>query len=114
MGGKYLGGRFDRNIGTWDEAFQDKIAATKIAVAGLGGAGGSLVALLARNGFSRFRLADFDSFDLHNVQRQEFAYDSTNGQRKLDVTATFLRDINPDIELELWPDPISERNAASF
>jgi tRNA threonylcarbamoyladenosine dehydratase len=110
----FIGGRFDRNIGIWNDAFQSKIAGVKIGVVGLGGAGGALVALLARNGFGRFKLADYDSFELHNIQRQEFAYETTIGQPKLDVTESFLKDINPALEIERWSQAISEKNAREF
>jgi tRNA A37 threonylcarbamoyladenosine dehydratase len=59
---------FSRNIGwvTHDEL--QSIKNTKIAIAGLGGAGGEHAMTLARMGFQNFHLSDFDEFEEHNVK----------------------------------------------
>ena len=76
---------FSRNIGWVTPAEQQKIRHARIAVAGLGGGGGGHVLTLARLGVQNFNLADFDTFSVHNFNRQAGAFMSTLGRPKLDV-----------------------------
>ena len=90
---------FARNLGwvTRDEqrALRDKC----VAIAGLGGVGGAHLLTLARLGVGRFSLAEFDTFELVNFNRQVGAAQSTIGSAKLEVMSAMARDINPEIEI---------------
>lgn len=66
---------------------------------GLGGVGSFCLSTLARAGIERFLIIDGDEFDTTNINRQEFAYQSTLGKRKVDVAEKFLLDINPACEI---------------
>lgn len=72
---------FSRNIG-WVTAEEQCVLRTKrVAIAGLGGVGGGHLLTLTRLGIGGFHLADFDTFDLANFNRQASAATSTLGQR---------------------------------
>lgn len=105
---------FSRNLGWFTEAEQQKLRTSTIAIAGLGGVGGIHLLTLARLGVGRFHIADFDTFDVANFNRQVGATMSTLGQRKLDVLAAQARDINPEIELKLFPHGVSAETPDEF
>ncbi|WP_332876026.1 ThiF family adenylyltransferase [Massilia sp. S19_KUP03_FR1] len=105
---------FSRNIG-WVTPEEQAILRTKrIAIAGGGGVGGVHLLTLARLGITKFHLADFDTFDLPNFNRQVGANMSTLGQPKADVLARMARDINPEIDIQLFPEGINSDNLAAF
>ena len=105
---------FSRNIG-WVTPEEQAILRTKrVAIAGGGGVGGVHLLTLARLGISKFHLADFDTFDLVNFNRQVGANMSTLGEPKADVLARMARDINPEIDIKIFPQGISDGNLAEF
>ena len=106
--------RYNRNIGVWTEEFQDKLKETTVGIAGLGGAGGGLASLLARNGFGRIKIADPGVFSTPDIQRQFFAKESTLGQNKTDVTEKELLDINPELKIVAYRNGISKENIDDF
>ena len=68
---------FSRNIGWISREEQILLGQKKVAIAGLGGAGGEHLLTLARTGIGRFAISDFDFFDIHNFTRQAGAAMST-------------------------------------
>jgi hypothetical protein len=109
-----LGTRYDRNIGVWEEIFQQRLGRVTVGIAGLGGSGGALVSILARNGFGSFKIADPDVFEVHNIQRQIFAEEATVGENKAAVTARAIRGINPDARVEVFEEGVTEENVGRF
>jgi molybdopterin/thiamine biosynthesis adenylyltransferase len=105
---------FSRNIGWLTHAEQARLRASRVAIAGLGGVGGSHLLALARLGVEKFSLADFDTFGVENFNRQAGAMMSTVGHRKLDCLARMVRDINPDCDLRLFPEGVTGENLSSF
>lgn len=105
---------FSRNIGWVTEAEQQRLKNTHVAIGGLGGVGGVHLLTLARLGIGKFTIADFDAFDIVNFNRQVGALVSTLGRPKIDVLSEMLRDINPDIELRVFPEGVQEHNINSF
>lgn len=105
---------FSRNIGWVTQAEQARLRQARVAVAGLGGVGGEHSHTLARLGLSHFHIADFDDFDVHNMNRQAGAFMSTMGQKKLDVLERQLQDINPEITVKRFPEGIREGDIDAF
>lgn len=99
---------FSRNLGWVTRAEQDRLRRSRVAIAGLGGVGGFHLLTLARLGIGAFNLADFDTYDLVNFNRQAGAVVSTLGRPKLDVMAAQARDVNPGLDLRLFSDGLSE------
>ncbi len=79
-----------------------KFKEVKVAVFGLGGVGSYACESLARSGFMKFVLIDFDTVDITNINRQNIALHSTLGKAKTEVMCERLLDINPDCEIELF------------
>lgn len=99
----YYRERTDRNIG-WITREEQKMLRTKtIGVAGCGGMGGSLTAILLRLGIGEIRLADIEDFDTSNINRQFAAMRSTIGKNKAFETAKMLRQITDDTTIVVYP-----------
>ena len=105
---------FDRNIGWLTKEEQQKLRTSCVAIAGVGGAGGFQAQVLARLGVGRFKIADPDSFEMTNMNRQIGANISTLGQKKVEVIQRMIEDINPEAEIEIFPDGINENNIKNF
>ncbi|MFS2007533.1 ThiF family adenylyltransferase [Duganella sp. CT11-25] len=105
---------FARNIGWLTPAEQSVLRDKRIAIAGVGGVGGVHLLTLARLGVGAFHIADFDTFDLANFNRQVGAMMSTLGRPKVDVLAEMALDINPDIKLTCFPQGVNSNNLAAF
>jgi len=105
---------FARNIGWVTRAEQEALRGKRIAIAGLGGVGGSHLLTLARLGIGSFHLSDFDTFDLPNFNRQAGAMMSTLGQPKADVLVSMALDINPELKIKVFEGGIDARNVDNF
>lgn len=105
---------FSRNIGWITTAENETIKNAKIAIGGLGGAGGEHALTLARMGFQNFHLSDFDEFEIHNFNRQAGAFTSTLDKPKCNVMANMIRDINPDAVVKEFPTGITKDNVDEF
>jgi molybdopterin/thiamine biosynthesis adenylyltransferase len=105
---------FSRNIGWVTEEEQTLLSTKKIAIAGLGGVGGTHLLTLSRLGCTHFHIADFDEFEIHNFNRQSGAFCSTIGRKKLDVMEEIAQDINPNSAITTFPQGISEDNLDEF
>jgi molybdopterin/thiamine biosynthesis adenylyltransferase len=105
---------FARNIGWISEAEQARMRASRVAVAGLGGVGGSHVLTLSRLGVGAFNLSDLDTFELANFNRQAGATVSHLHRPKLAVLTEMAQDINPEIDVRPFPDGINAENVDAF
>jgi molybdopterin/thiamine biosynthesis adenylyltransferase len=105
---------FARNVGWITEAEQRSLRTRRIAIAGLGGVGGSHLLALTRMGIGAFNISDFDTFELVNFNRQAGAALSTLGKPKVDVLAAMARDINPQLDLNLFPQGVNPQNVHEF
>ena len=105
---------FSRNIGWVTQAEQLKLKKSRVAIAGLGGVGGAYLLTLTRLGITNFNIADFDDFDVHNLNRQAGAFMPFMGHPKIDTVAQMARDINPEIDLDLYPQGVSPENVDEF
>ncbi len=80
-----------------------RLRGARVAVFGLGGVGGHAAEALARSGVGALDLVDPDVVSLTNLNRQLVATHATLGRLKAEVMAERIRDIAPDIRLELYP-----------
>jgi molybdopterin-synthase adenylyltransferase len=101
-----------RNIGFITEQEQRSLRAGRVLIIGVGGMGGAALQALVRTGVGGFAIADIDTFELSNLNRQVFADLDTVNQSKAGATAARLKRINPDIVLEVfgeeWPGKLDE------
>jgi molybdopterin/thiamine biosynthesis adenylyltransferase len=105
---------FSRNIGWLTEKEQADLRGKRVAIAGLGGAGGVHLLTLTRLGVGSFHIADFDDFDLVNFNRQAGAAMSTLGRNKAEAMAGMARDINPELDIRVFPEGVTPDNIGAF
>lgn len=105
---------FSRNIGWLTRTEQHALRGKRIAIAGLGGVGGSHLLTLTRLGISAFNIADLDHFELANFNRQAGARVSTLDQEKIAVLKNDALDINPELDFRTFPRGVSADNVDAF
>lgn len=88
--------RFSRSRMLLGEEAMKKLAASRVAVFGVGGVGGYVVEALARSGVGQIDVIDNDTVALSNLNRQIIATMDTVGCNKVDVIAERILSINPD------------------
>ena len=74
-----------------------KLGALTVGVAGCGGLGSNAAMMLARTGFRRFLLVDFDAVEASNLNRQQYFPDDI-GMPKAEALAAHLRRLCPAID----------------
>jgi molybdopterin/thiamine biosynthesis adenylyltransferase/nitroreductase len=105
---------FSRNRGLVAEREQEVLGSSRVAIAGLGGVGGSHLVTMARLGVGRFTIADPDRFDVVNTNRQVGATVSTLSRSKAEVMAEIARDINPRVQLRVTPEAVRPETLDEF
>lgn len=105
---------FSRNTGLIDDDEQQALRDTRVAIPGMGGMGGVHAAALARTGIGRFTIADFDHFEVHNMNRQYGSTASSIGKSKAHVMRDIILDINPSASITLINEPVGMGNMSAF
>ncbi len=101
---------FDRTARLLGREAVDRLAASAVAVFGLGGVGSYAAEALARAGIGRLLLVDADVVDETNINRQLVALHSTVGRPKAEVMRERVLDIHPacraEARVEFYPFPL--------
>lgn len=90
---------------------QRRLKASNILLIGTGGLGSPLALYLAAAGIGRIGLVDYDVVDFTNLQRQVIHGVSTVGVSKLDSAEKRMLDLNPDIQIVKYNEPLTSDNA---
>lgn len=91
---------FSRQMLLLGEESQKKLERSAVLLFGVGGVGSYVAEALARAGVGRITLIDPDEVALSNCNRQLAALHSTLGQKKAQVMARRIQDINPQCQAE--------------
>lgn len=94
--------QFSRTELLFGERAMEKLAASRVAVFGIGGVGGHTAEALVRSGIGTIDIIDDDKVCLTNINRQIFATRKTVGKYKVDVAAERLLDINPELRVNTF------------
>ena len=78
---------------------QLRLKHSRVLIVGLGGLGSPVALYLAAAGVGELHLADFDTVDLTNLQRQIIHDSHSVGQSKVDSAIERLTAINPEVKL---------------
>ncbi len=84
-----------------------------VGIAGAGGLGSNAAACLARAGVGKLVIADFDTLEAPDLNRQYYFVDQI-GRPKVDALAENLRRMNPFLTCEIHPVRIVPDNIASL
>ncbi len=105
---------FSRNLGLVDSDEQQRLRNSKVAIAGMGGVGGIHLETLTRLGIGKFAIADGDRFEVANFNRQRGATLASLGRPKAVVMAEVAKSINPDADVRVYSEFITEKNIDGF
>lgn len=90
---------------------QKKLKSSAVLVIGTGGLGSPIALYLAAAGIGRIGLVDYDTVDSSNLQRQVIHGTSTVGKLKVESGKERMRDLNPDIQVDVYNVPLTSDNA---
>ncbi len=97
-----------------DYAGQERLRAARVLIVGLGGLGSPVALYLAAAGVGALVLADFDTVDLSNLQRQ-IAHDTASvGQLKVASAAARINAMNPDVHVRQVAQRLDPNNLAEL
>ena len=111
--------RFSRSRALLGEEAMETLAASRVAVFGLGGVGGHCAEALARAGIGALDLFDGDSVALSNCNRQMFATEQTLGMRKVQAAKERIALLSPRCrvtahDLFVLPETVSTIDFSAF
>jgi len=90
---------------------QAKLAQARVLVVGAGGLGSPASLYLAAAGVGTLGVADSDTVDVSNLQRQILHDTPSGGSLKVDSAGKRIGELNPDIRVEKIPSMITAENA---
>jgi len=93
---------------------QHRLKAARVLCIGAGGLGSPAAVYLAAAGVGTIGIVDFDHVDLSNLQRQILHGTKDIGRGKLESARDRLRDMNPEIGIELHNCRFSSENASQI
>lgn len=104
---------FSRNIGWVSKKEQFILKNKTVAIAGVGGVGGFHLLTLCRLGIENFHIADPDTFELANFNRQVGATMSSLHKSKTQTLYEMAKDINPQVQIKIFG-AITQDNVDDF
>lgn len=89
---------------------QKKLAAGKVLIIGAGGLGAPAAMYLAAAGVGKIGIADADTVELSNLQRQVIHTTNDLGKPKVESAKETMQAINPDVEVQTYNEFIYSKN----
>ena len=93
------------------EEGQIKLLDSKVLLIGAGGLGSPAAIYLAAAGVGQLGIIDFDDVDVSNLQRQVLHGNSDVGRPKVESARDRIAEINPDVTVVGYREPITSHNA---
>lgn len=90
---------------------QQRIVNSRVLCIGAGGLGSPTIMYLAAAGVGKIGIVDFDYVDVTNLQRQIIHTESDIGKNKAQSAKDKVRDLNSNIEVEIYEFQLNEINA---
>src|ERR1700680_3484032 len=90
---------------------QRKLLAAKVLLIGAGGLGSPAALYLAAAGVGKIGIVDYDTVDLSTLHRQIIHGHANIGRAKVDSVRERLHDVNPDVDVVTFNEPITSDNA---
>ncbi|PCJ23668.1 MAG: dinucleotide-utilizing protein [Flavobacteriales bacterium] len=93
---------------------QEKLKAAKVLVIGVGGLGCPVLQYLTAAGVGELGIIDYDIIDETNLQRQILFTVNDIGKNKAEVAKNRLKQLNPHINFNVYPEKLTTRNALNL
>lgn len=93
---------------------QQKLHAAKVLVIGVGGLGCPVLQMLAASGVGTLGIVDGDLVDESNLHRQILFNINDCGKLKVDVAKSAIQKLNPEVQINIFPEFINENNTFSI
>lgn len=93
---------------------QERIAASNVLIVGAGGLGSPVITYLAAAGVGHIGIVDGDVVELSNLQRQVVFSTSDLGRKKAVAAGERIKEINPDVRVEVYDEFLSLENAGDL
>lgn len=106
--------RYSRQTMLFGEEGQEKLKSATVFVAGAGGLGCPIALYLATAGIGHLRIADSDTVDLTNLNRQVLHWEKDIGRAKVASAGEKLSAVNSEIEVETARVVIDASNVADL
>src|SRR4029434_31657 len=90
---------------------QKRLKAESILCIGAGGLGSPIALYLAAAGIGRMGLVDGDTVDFSNLQRQILHGTRDVGRKKLNSARDRIREVNPNVQVDLYDTFLTSENA---
>lgn len=108
-------------ISPWDKVLHDHLPesaintlrTTHIGLIGAGGIGSNVALMLARSGIGQFTIADGDTVNLSNLNRQAYGHEHI-GQGKVFALQGILHALRPDLRITALQQPITKADIERF
>lgn len=104
--------RYSRHfvLSGFGEEAQRQLKQSSVLVVGAGGLGAPLLQYLTAAGVGKIGIADFDTIDLSNLQRQILFSTTEVGSSKAEVSQQKLQQLNPHIAFQIHSDKLTSEN----
>lgn len=89
---------------------RERLAKARIGIAGAGGLGSNIAMMLARSGVGHLVIADFDTVDESNLNRQHYAREHV-GASKVDALSQQIHAVDPRVEMRAFRLRVTPQNA---
>ncbi len=96
-----------------DVAGQETLLASRVLIVGAGGLGSPAAMYLAAAGIGQLVIADHDTVELSNLQRQLLHHDSDLGRNKAASAKDTLAAVNPGIAITAIPEKLAGKRLAT-
>ncbi len=93
---------------------QERIAASNVLIVGAGGLGSPVITYLAAAGVGHIGVVDGDIVELSNLQRQVVFSTFDLGRKKAVAAGERIKEINPDVRVEVYDEFLSLENAGDL
>ena len=105
--------RYSRHLLIPDVGLQGqlKLKQAAVLIIGAGGLGSPVALYLAAAGVGRIGIVDSDVVDASNLQRQVLHGSAELGQPKVESARRRMLDLNPNITVDIYPEPFTAANA---
>jgi sulfur-carrier protein adenylyltransferase/sulfurtransferase len=90
---------------------QEKLKNAKVLVVGCGGLGSPILLYLTAAGIGKLGIVENDKVDVSNLQRQILYGTSSVGLDKILETEKRLKDLNPLVQINIYPTSLTAKNA---